>query len=130
MKDEHFQELLESVRQGAAILRGELEPSRRFDLSELDVRTIRESLDLSQPRFAAMLGISVATLRNWEQGRRRPEGPARVLLQVAAKHPEAVLDTVATEMSTRAPRRSSTPTGSGSGTGKTAKPRTRTARRV
>ena len=41
-----------------------------------------------------MIGISVKTLRNWEQGRRKPEGPARVLLQVAAKHPEAVWDTV------------------------------------
>jgi len=41
-----------------------------------------------------MLGISVKTLRNWEQGRRRPEGPARVLLQVAARHPEAVWDVV------------------------------------
>ena len=45
-------------------------------------------------RFAAMLGISVKTLRNWEKGRRIPQGPARVLLQVAAKHPEAILDTV------------------------------------
>ena len=41
-----------------------------------------------------MLGISVRTLRNWEQGRRVPEGPARVLLKVAAKHPEAVLEVV------------------------------------
>jgi putative transcriptional regulator len=43
------------------------------------------------------LGISVRTLRNWEQGRRVPEGPARVLLQVVAKHPEAVLDVVHTK---------------------------------
>ena len=49
---------------------------------------------VSQEQFAALLGISVRTLRNWEQGRRVPEGPARVLLQVAAKHPEAVLDVV------------------------------------
>jgi putative transcriptional regulator len=47
-----------------------------------------------QTQFAAMLGISVRTLRNWEQGRRVPEGPAMVLLQVAAKHPEAILDVV------------------------------------
>jgi hypothetical protein len=49
---------------------------------------------LSQSEFAALLGISVATLRNWEQGRRTPEGPARILLQVAAKHPDAVWDVV------------------------------------
>jgi putative transcriptional regulator len=47
-----------------------------------------------RPSAEALLGISVATLRNWEQGRRSPEGPARVLLRVAAKHPEAVLDVV------------------------------------
>ena len=41
-----------------------------------------------------MLGISKGTLQNWEQGRRQPQGPARVLLQVAAKHPEAVWDVV------------------------------------
>jgi putative transcriptional regulator len=97
MKDEMFQELMESVRQGAAILRGDAEPSRKFEFAEPDVKRIRESFDLSQPKFAAMLGISVGTLRNWEQGRRRPEGPARVLLRVAARYPEAVLDTVASE---------------------------------
>ena len=45
-----------------------------------------------QDKFASLMGISVATLRNWEQGRRKPEGPARVLLRVASKHPEAILD--------------------------------------
>jgi len=58
------------------------------------VRMIRESYHLSQEQFAALLGISVKTLQNWEQGRRRPRGPARVLLRVAAAHPEAVLDTL------------------------------------
>src|SRR3970282_2929165 len=58
------------------------------------IKRIRASYRLSQGQFAALLGISVGTLRNWEQGRRTPEGPARVLLQVAAKHPEAVLDVV------------------------------------
>lgn len=96
MKDDLFNELLESVRQGGAILRGEAEPSRTFDRSEdvPDVLAIRERLGLSQTRMAALMGISVSTLRNWEQGRRRPEGPARVLLRVADKHPEAVLDAV------------------------------------
>jgi putative transcriptional regulator len=95
MKDELFNELMESVRQGGAILRGEMEPSRAFDLDEApDVASVREQLGLSQPKMAALMGISVGTLRNWEQGRRRPEGPARALLRVAAKHPEAVLDSV------------------------------------
>lgn len=92
MRDDMFKELLESVRQGGAILRGEMEPSRSFQFGDEDVKQLRERMKLSQPRFAAMLGISVGTLRNWEQGRRKPEGPARALLRVAAVHPEAVLD--------------------------------------
>ena len=92
MRDDMFDELLESVRQGGAILRGGMERARTFTFSEDDVKQLRERMRLSQPRFAAMLGISVGTLRNWEQGRRKPEGPARALLRVAAVHPEAVLD--------------------------------------
>ena len=94
MKKELFEELLESVRQGGAILRGERKPSQVFEFSEPDVRAVRAHYGLSQEKFASLMGISVGTLRNWEQGRRRPEGPARVLLRVAAKHPEAVLDVV------------------------------------
>jgi len=48
---------------------------------------------LTQNKFAKLLGISVSTLRNWEQGRRKPQGAARVLLQIADLHPEAVLET-------------------------------------
>jgi putative transcriptional regulator len=92
-----FDELVESVREGGAILRGEQQPSRMFNVSAVDVQQIRKGYKLSQDRFASMLGISAGTLRNWEQGRRVPEGPARVLLQVAAKHPEAVWDVVQEE---------------------------------
>jgi putative transcriptional regulator len=94
MNEELFDELLESVREGGAILRGEKAPSRTFTLNAPDVRLIRESFSLSQSEFAAMLGISVKTLQNWEQGRRTPPGPARVLLQVAERHPDAVWDVV------------------------------------
>jgi len=97
VKKELFEELLDSVREGGAILRGELEPARTFPLNEPDVRSVREQYGLSQPRFAALMGISVGTLRNWEQGRRKPEGSARVLLRVVAKHPEAVLDAVGSD---------------------------------
>lgn len=95
MKKALFDELLESVREGAEVLRGKRKPSRSFDVGELDVRQVRDDFGLSQSKFAALMGISVSTLRNWEQGRRRPEGSARVLLQVVARHPEAVLDAVA-----------------------------------
>ncbi len=94
MKKEMFEELLESVRQGGEIRRGERKPARVFVAAEPDARKIRELYGLSQEKFANLIGISVATLRNWEQGRRTPEGPAKVLLRVAAKHPEAILDVV------------------------------------
>lgn len=94
MKDDLFDELMKSVREGGEILRGNKTPSRGFAVEGPNVKQIRAAYQLSQKEFAAMLGISVGTLRNWEQGRREPEGPARVLLQVAAKHPEAVWDVV------------------------------------
>ena len=92
MKDELFAELVASLRQGVAVLRGEMPASRTFEIHPLDIKNIRAEFDLTQEQFAALLGISVRTLRNWEQGCRVPVGPARVLLQVAARHPEAVLD--------------------------------------
>ncbi len=94
MKEELFTELLESVHEGGTILRGEKSPSRKFTAEKLDVQKIRVNYRLSQTEFATMLGISRDTLQNWEQGRRQPQGPARVLLQVAAKHPKAILDVV------------------------------------
>jgi len=94
MKEQLFNELMESVTQGGKILGGKMSPSREFDLSTPDVKAIREKYGLSQTKFAKLLGISPATLRNWEQGRRKPEGAARILLFIADKHPEAVLDTV------------------------------------
>ncbi len=94
MKDELFAELVASVKEGGAILRGEKAALRTFNLDPLDIKRIREGYGLTQAQFAAMLGISVSTLRNWEQGRRVPEGPAMVLLRVADKHPDAVLDAV------------------------------------
>ena len=94
MKVELFNELIASVREGGAIVRGEVTPSRQFAIDETDIKRIRENYRLSQGQFAALLGISVATLQNWEQGRRVPKGAASVLLQVAAKHPDAVWDVV------------------------------------
>lgn len=89
-----FNELLESVEQGGAILKGKMRASRTFNLDKPDVRGIRQSLGMSQSQFARLMGIRISTLRNWEQGRRRPEGPARVLLGVAAIHPEVLPDIV------------------------------------
>lgn len=90
MKRENFEELLESVREGGRILRGEAQPSREFVFTPEDVQSIRKKLNKSQDEFALMLGVSVATLRNWEQGRRHPHGPARALLKIAAEEPKAI----------------------------------------
>jgi len=96
MKKKAFAELLEGVSQLGAVLRGDKRVVVRVDRLEPDsVTVVRARLGLSQAKFARALGISVATLQNWEQGRRRPTGPARVLLRIAAKHPEAVLEAVA-----------------------------------
>lgn len=62
---------------------------------EIDIRGVRERMGLSQSQFAAKFGFSAATLRNWEQGRSRPDTPARLLLAVIAKHPDAVEDVLA-----------------------------------
>ena len=94
MNEELFEELKTSVREGAAILRGETEPSRTFVMSAPDAKCIRTSYNFTQSEFASLLGISVKTLRDWEHGRREPRGAARILLQVAEKHPEAVWDVV------------------------------------
>lgn len=59
---------------------------------EVDVREVRTKMGLSQAQFATKFGFPPATLRNWEQGRARPDAPTRVLLAVIAKHPEAVED--------------------------------------
>jgi putative transcriptional regulator len=60
-------------------------------VADVDITNLREKLGLSQDKFAALFGLSPRTLRNWEQGVRHPEGPARILLQVIDREPEAVM---------------------------------------
>jgi putative transcriptional regulator len=80
------QELLGGIR---AIKRGQ---GKRFEVKlPADVRAIRERMKLSQSAFAALLGVSLRTLQDWEQGRREPTGPARSLLRVVERHPKALL---------------------------------------
>ena len=78
-------EILEGVRQ---IKRGEI--GRVINVP--DVRKTRERTGLSQGHFAQLLGVSVRTLQDWEQGRRAPSGAARTLLTIAAKNPQALLE--------------------------------------
>ena len=94
MKDELFQQLAASLKEGGAILRGKRKPARSTTLQWPDAKTVRDKLGLSQIQFAALIGISPRTLQNWEQGHRRPEGTARALLRVAESHPQAMLETL------------------------------------
>jgi putative transcriptional regulator len=90
MKKNDFDNLTASIREAGRIRRGAAKPSRVTEFAPVNVKAIRRRLGKSQTQFAHMIGVSVATLQNWEQGRRRPEGPARALLRVAATNPEAV----------------------------------------
>jgi putative transcriptional regulator len=90
MKREAFKELVASVRQAGRIHRREVRASRRFTYRTADVVAIRDKLRKSQSEFATMIGVSVATLQNWEQGRRVPQGPALALLRVASRNPRVV----------------------------------------
>jgi len=80
-----------SVRQAGQIRRRARRPSRTTTFHPTDVQAVRARLGASQAEFALMIGASVATLRNWEQGRRTPDGPALALLRVAARNPKAVI---------------------------------------
>ncbi|MEM9236844.1 MAG: NadS family protein [Verrucomicrobiota bacterium] len=91
MNDEDFNKLVKSVKQMGSIIRGEDVPHRRTVLTTIDVKGMREQLKLTQAEFSAMIGVSIKTLQNWEQGRREPEGPAKALLRVVEKEPQAVL---------------------------------------
>lgn len=95
MKEADFQNLLQGIREAGSYLRGNKKTAARVDrIDPQSVAAIRAKLRLSQKASSIAFGISPATLRNWEQGRRQPTGAARVLLRVAAKHPKAVLEAV------------------------------------
>jgi putative transcriptional regulator len=82
-----FEELLGSIREAGAILRGEQKPARRIAVRASGVRVIRQRTSLSQSEFAQLIGVSVKTLQNWEQDRRRPTGPAAALLSIIEHDP-------------------------------------------
>jgi DNA-binding transcriptional regulator YiaG len=94
MKPKMFEELLETLHEGGAILRGKREPSRRFEIGSSGVRAIRERTSLSQSEFASLIGVSVKTLQNWEQDRRRPTGPAATLLRIIAHEPRLAVKAI------------------------------------
>ena len=92
MKEELFEELAESIKQAGRIRRGAKRASRQTTIGAPDVQHIRGSLGLSQEQFALLIGVSPRTVQNWEQKRREPEGAAKALLIVTARHPRVVLE--------------------------------------
>ena len=84
------QALIGSAKEALAIARAEATPARSFSPAAPDVAAIRQRLGLSQDRFAKKFGLSPATVRDWEQGRRQPDAPARNFLRVIDYAPETV----------------------------------------
>lgn len=91
MENNLFDRLVESMTQMDEIHRGERQPSREFHIDAVQVKKIRQATGMSQATFAKRIDVAVGTLRNWEQGRREPEGPARALLRAINNDPEHVL---------------------------------------
>src|SRR6266700_8440718 len=86
--------IIEGLGEAIAWSKGDNVPVRvtQVQIPDIDVSQVRHRMGLSQAQFATKFGFPPATLRNWEQGRARPDAPTRVLLAVIAKHPEAVED--------------------------------------
>lgn len=86
-----FERLTQSMVQMNEIAEGTRQPYRTFHIDAMKIKEIRQSSGLSQTRFADLISVSVDTLRNWEQGRRSPTGPAKALLRAIANDPKHVI---------------------------------------
>jgi DNA-binding transcriptional regulator YiaG len=91
LTEEHFARAL-SARARERFMTGQFESGE-------DISALRRFVGLTQVQFATAMSISVHTLRNWEQGRRRPEGPAIALLRIAARHPRILRENLETAIS-------------------------------
>lgn len=96
MRSDLFNDLLESTKQAVSISNNRIPASRKFIINPPDIAALRKNVDKTQEEFARMIGVSVATLRNWEQGRRIPEGPALALLKIVSADPAYVEKILAT----------------------------------
>ncbi|SJM94208.1 conserved hypothetical protein [Crenothrix polyspora] len=91
MQNEHFDELIASIKEAGKIHRGEINASRLYEFPEPNVKSIRENIGFTQLKFASLIGVNVRTLQNWEQGHRKPTGPAKVLLRLVQADPNTVV---------------------------------------
>jgi putative transcriptional regulator len=85
-----FDDLMQGMQEMDTYLQGKRGKARVHHVPVVDVRKIRTKLGLSQNKFSERFGIPSATLRNWEQGRRQPETPTRILLAIIDRHPSLV----------------------------------------
>ena len=94
MDKKNFDKLVQSVKEMKLIMAGKMKPARvtKIEIEPIFIKDIRKKLHQSQTEFAFMIGVSPSTLRNWEQGIREPEGPAKALLRVAQRNPKAVYE--------------------------------------
>lgn len=83
-------DLIRSAKEAVAIAKGEAMPARAFVPDDINVRAIRKKLGLNQVEFAQQFNLTYARVRDWEQGRSRPDGAARALLQIIDREPDAV----------------------------------------
>jgi putative transcriptional regulator len=93
MDKQHFEQLIKGVREVKLHVAGKVVRSvRTTELTEPNVRGIREGAKISQTQFAKLIGVNVRTLQNWEQNRTRPAGPARALLKIVAPNPKTAIE--------------------------------------
>jgi len=101
MNRKNFGELLESMQEAGEVVRGTKQASRTWSVeaghriqTQEDVQGLRHKFGVSQSVFARLMGVSVNTLQNWEQGRRQPTGAARILLTIAYRQPALFRETL------------------------------------
>ena len=95
MDKEIFDRLVESMTQMNEIIDGERAPSREYVIDSVHVKEIRNATGLTQDKFCKLIDVKMGTLRNWEQGRREPTGPAKALLRAIKNDPKHVLRALA-----------------------------------
>jgi putative transcriptional regulator len=93
MDKQHFEQLIKGIREMKRHVAGKaVRGVRVIEITEPDIRGIREAAKISQTQFAKLIGVNVRTLQNWEQNRTRPAGPARALLKIVASNPKAAIE--------------------------------------